>query len=123
MAVIRAFETDASDERQPGPAEALHDSDAVRKFCPKLMRVPGLTVCGGRAGRRPRSWPARTPGDWWRIVLVGPVLLSDAQSGVPGSGVSVGFAFAAWRAREPEVPAHHAVLYHRCARSNLKIGR
>ena len=27
-------------------------------------------------------------GDWWRIVLIGPVLPSHAQSGVPGFGAS-----------------------------------
>jgi hypothetical protein len=36
---------------------ALHDSATAREFRSKLMGVPGLTVCGGRAGRRPRSSP------------------------------------------------------------------
>ena len=35
---------------RPGRGAALHDSATVREFRSKLMRVPGLTVCGGRAG-------------------------------------------------------------------------
>jgi hypothetical protein len=61
---------------------ALHDSATVWEFGSKLMRVPGLIICGGRAGQRPPSWPGmHTAG---AVCFVGRVLSSDAASGVRG---------------------------------------
>lgn len=69
-----------------GAYSASKAAATAREFRSKLIRVRGLIVCGGRRVGGRGHGRTRTPWDWWGIVLVGPVLRNDAQSGVPGLG-------------------------------------